>query len=344
MTAPYPGASVPGCEIRRPPLTGGCGCGAVRFEIVRAAGRRRLLPLHALPAPHGGCLVAPDAHGAGLFRLTAGEDDVAMWRPGGGFDKAFCRRCGSALFSGDPDDTSIVSVRFAARSTTIRRSGRRTGRSSISRHRSSPIPDDGLARYGGARPERSVLAGTRWRAQLAGPVEGIEAPTIGFGENWSLTGSSGVNHLFGACEPARRRDRLRRRGLDQDGRAGGGDAASRRALRDPRGHAADHGVGRPARDRRRAAMFRFAPADEASLTADPVTAEMPGATPALLLPPWPRSPPCPSAISFSADWTARRTAPGRGPLPHGPSRPGRAWRRAPRAVNPIDWKVRSGAF
>src|SRR6476620_11264285 len=94
--------------------TGGRGCGAVRFEIAEppvAAGY-----CHCTRSQHrtGGAWSLQARTARGSFRLTAGEDDVAMWRPGGGFDKAFCRRCGSALFSRNPDDTSIVSVRFGA--------------------------------------------------------------------------------------------------------------------------------------------------------------------------------------------------------------------------------------
>jgi heat shock protein HslJ len=135
----------------------------------------------------------------GSFRLTAGEDDLALWRPGGGFDKAFCRRCGSALFSRDPDDVSIVSVRFGAfdEDPPIRP----TYRAFVDFAAPfEPIPADGLARYGSGRPERPALAGTRWRAELPAPAGDAEAPTIGFGDDWRLTGSTGVNRLFGSFE------------------------------------------------------------------------------------------------------------------------------------------------
>jgi heat shock protein HslJ len=181
------------------PLTGGCGCGAVRFEVSEppiAAGY-----CHCTRCQHrtGGAWSLQTRTAPGSFRLTAGEDDVAVWRPGGGFEKAFCRLCGSALFSRDPDDTSIVSVRFGAfdQDPPIRP----TYRAFVDFAAPfEPIPADGLARYGGARPERSALAGTRWRAELAAPAEGTEAPTIDFGEGWQLTGSSGVNRLFGSYE------------------------------------------------------------------------------------------------------------------------------------------------
>ena len=90
-----------------------------------------------------------------------------MWRPGGGFDKAFCRHCGSALFSRDPDDTSIVSVRFGAFDDDP--PIRPTYRAFVDFAAPfEPIPADGLARYGG-RAARAVGAG---RDALAGRAGG----------------------------------------------------------------------------------------------------------------------------------------------------------------------------
>ena len=85
-------------------MTGGCGCGAVRFEIDASRWSVRvLLPLHALPAPHRHGVVGVRAHRAGLAPLHPGEDRVRAWPPEGGFQKAFCGECGSRLFSESPD-------------------------------------------------------------------------------------------------------------------------------------------------------------------------------------------------------------------------------------------------
>jgi heat shock protein HslJ len=178
---------------------GGCGCGAVQFEVSEppvAAGY-----CHCTRCQHrtGGASSLQARTAKGSFRITGGEDDIGVWRPGGGFDKAFCRRCGSHLFSRDPDDESIVSVRFAAFDDAP--PIRPTYRAFVDFAATfEPIPADGLARYGDARPVRSALAGTRWRAEIATPVDGVEAPLIAFGEDWRLTGSSGVNQLFATYE------------------------------------------------------------------------------------------------------------------------------------------------
>ena len=138
-------------------LTGGCGCGAVRFEVTEppvGAGY-----CHCTRCRHrtGGAASLQTRTARGSFRVTAGEADLSVWAPGGGFEKVFCRQCGSALFSRDPDDASIVSVRFGAFDDDP----------PIVTYRAfvdyaaafEPIPDDGLARYGEGRPERSALAG-----------------------------------------------------------------------------------------------------------------------------------------------------------------------------------------
>jgi hypothetical protein len=178
-------------------LTGGCGCGAVRFEVTEppvGAGY-----CHCTRCQHrtGGATSLQTRTARGSFRLTAGESELSVWAPGGGFEKAFCRQCGSALFSRDPEDTAIVSVRFGAFDSDppIRPTYRAFTDFAAA---FEPIPDDGLARYGGGRPERSALGGTRWRADIAAP--GGEAPTLEFGDPWRIAGSTGVNRYFGSYE------------------------------------------------------------------------------------------------------------------------------------------------
>ncbi len=178
-------------------LTGGCGCGAVRFEVTEppiGAGY-----CHCTRCQHrtGGAGSVQTRTAPGSFRLTAGDAELSVWAPGGGFEKAFCRQCGSALFSRDPDDTSIVSVRFGAfdEDPPIRP----TYRAFVDYAAAfEPIPDDGLARYGEGRPERSSLSGTRWRADVAALAS--DPPTLEFGDPWRIAGSTGVNRYFGSYE------------------------------------------------------------------------------------------------------------------------------------------------
>src|SRR5450755_4020574 len=92
------------------PLTGGCNCGAVRFEISE--------PLLGAVYCHctrcqrrTGTAVAPSAGAKpGTFRIVSGEDRVRRWNAGDGNDKAFCGTCGSALFSQDPQNPDLTFV------------------------------------------------------------------------------------------------------------------------------------------------------------------------------------------------------------------------------------------
>jgi len=98
----------------RLPLTGGCGCGAVRFEIDA--------PL--LGAAYCHCTRCQHRSGAGAaasarvrdgsLRLTRGEQQLRAWNAGDGLEKVFCGSCGCALLARDPDSGEIVIVRLGA--------------------------------------------------------------------------------------------------------------------------------------------------------------------------------------------------------------------------------------
>jgi hypothetical protein len=96
------------------PLTGGCLCGRVRFEVTR--------PLRSAGYCHctrcqrrTGTAASPQARvEPGSLVITAGEDLITTYEPPDGFAKLFCSSCGSALFSRSPDDSSVMSVRLGA--------------------------------------------------------------------------------------------------------------------------------------------------------------------------------------------------------------------------------------
>jgi hypothetical protein len=98
-----------------PVHTGGCNCGAVRFEVSE--------PLTGALAcwcrrcqRRTGTAGGPNARTVrGSFRLLGDPDAVGAWDPGdGGREKVFCNRCGSHICSRDPDDHAVVAVRFGA--------------------------------------------------------------------------------------------------------------------------------------------------------------------------------------------------------------------------------------
>ena len=130
-------------------LTGGCNCGAVRFEVTEplvSAGY-----CHCTRCQHRtgtssaiGARIAP-----GSFELLAGEELIREWAPpGGGMVKVFCSDCGGQLWSADPDESEAKSIRLGAFDSDpgIRPSARQFTDFAVAWE---PIPDDGLPRHGG---------------------------------------------------------------------------------------------------------------------------------------------------------------------------------------------------
>jgi hypothetical protein len=96
-----------------PLLRGGCGCGAVRFEITA--------PL--LDAVYCHCTRCQKRTGTGFqasakvapnsVTISAGAEHLREWTPGG-LAKAFCGSCGSHLFARVAGDGEVRAVRMAA--------------------------------------------------------------------------------------------------------------------------------------------------------------------------------------------------------------------------------------
>ncbi len=94
------------------PLTGGCGCGAVRFEVSRPLVSAHYCHCTRCQRRSGTAASANARAEPGSFRISSGESSLRAWTPEGGFEKWFCRDCGSAVFSRDPHDRDRVSVRL----------------------------------------------------------------------------------------------------------------------------------------------------------------------------------------------------------------------------------------
>jgi hypothetical protein len=96
------------------PLPGGCGCGAVRFEITAPLVSANYCHCTRCQRRSGTAASANARPAPGSFRILAGEERLRAWRPAGGWEKWFCGDCGSALFSRDPGDPERMSVRLGA--------------------------------------------------------------------------------------------------------------------------------------------------------------------------------------------------------------------------------------
>ena len=133
------------------PLTGGCLCGAVRFEVTE--------PLVSSGYCHctrcqrrTGTAASPGARiAAGSLRVLAGEEHIRAYEPDEGFAKVFCTSCGSSLWSRSQEDPDVFSIRLGAFDGDP--GIRPTYRQFVAYAAPwEPIPDDGLERFPESRP------------------------------------------------------------------------------------------------------------------------------------------------------------------------------------------------
>jgi hypothetical protein len=132
-------------------LTGGCGCGAVRFELTEPLAFAGYCHCTRCQRRTGGAASANAGTVPGSFRIVDGEDRLRAWKPEGGFEKWFCGDCGSALFSRNPKQPEQVGVRLGAIDGDP---GVRPSFHQFVAYAApwEPIPDDGLPRHPEQRP------------------------------------------------------------------------------------------------------------------------------------------------------------------------------------------------
>jgi hypothetical protein len=133
------------------PLTGGCICGAVRFEVTE--------PLVAAGYCHctrcqgrTGTAASPQARIVpGSLRIVQGEESIRAYAPESGAAKMFCGGCGSALWSRGADDPEYIAIRLGAFDDDP---GVRPSYHQFVAYAApwEPLPDDGLPRYPERRP------------------------------------------------------------------------------------------------------------------------------------------------------------------------------------------------
>jgi ADP-ribosyl-[dinitrogen reductase] hydrolase len=95
-------------------LTGGCLCGAVRFEIDGALGRITVVCHCSMCRRSSGSAFIPAASvDAARFRITGGGEILSAYKSSPEYERTFCSRCGSQLF-GRHAAYPIVWVRLGA--------------------------------------------------------------------------------------------------------------------------------------------------------------------------------------------------------------------------------------
>ena len=131
-------------------ITGGCGCGAVRFEVTRPFVSASYCHCTRCQRRTGTAAAATARAEPGTVRILAGEDQLRGWTPEGGREKVFCVRCGSALFSRDPGG-DYTGVRLGAVDGDP---GIRPGSRQFVAYAAcwEDIPEDGLPRHPESRP------------------------------------------------------------------------------------------------------------------------------------------------------------------------------------------------
>jgi hypothetical protein len=134
-----------------PAATGGCGCGAVRWELSEPPTGASYCHCTRCQRRTGTAVSAGAKIVPGSFRVTRGEELIRAWHPGEGFEKHFCGECGSALFSRHPTDPDRVSPRLGSFDGDP---GVRPESRQFTDYAApwEPVPDDGLPRYGERRP------------------------------------------------------------------------------------------------------------------------------------------------------------------------------------------------
>jgi len=131
------------------PLTGGCLCGGVRFEVVEPLVSASYCHCTRCQRRTGTAAAVSGRIAPGSLRIVRGEELVRSYEPADGFAKDFCGFCGSALWSRNPDEPQWISVRLGAfdGDPGIRPSYRQFVDYAATWEQ---IPDDGLPRF----PER----------------------------------------------------------------------------------------------------------------------------------------------------------------------------------------------
>jgi len=133
--------------VTTPSTTGGCLCGAVRFELTEPARAAGYCHCTRCQRRTGGGSSAQARIDGRTFRLLQGEEHVGAWRHSdGGFEKCFCRACGAHLFSRNPENPAQMSIRMGAFDGDP---GVRPSWHTFVAYAPAwePVPDDGLVRY-----------------------------------------------------------------------------------------------------------------------------------------------------------------------------------------------------
>ena len=129
------------------PLTGGCLCGGVRFEVTEPPVVASYCHCTRCRRRTGTAASAQARVAPGSLRVVQGGELVREWTPPDrGWAKCFCSACGGALWSRSPAGDGVVSIRLGTFDDDpgIRPQHRQFVAYAVPWE---PIPEDGLPRY-----------------------------------------------------------------------------------------------------------------------------------------------------------------------------------------------------
>jgi hypothetical protein len=132
------------------PMTGGCMCGRVRFEVSEPLVGALYCHCKRCQRRTGTAFSVTALTAPGSFGITEGAERVRSWRPlDDGWVKSFCGGCGSQIYTSHPENPALISVRMGALDEDP---GIRPSVHQFVAYAAAwePIPDDGLPRF----PER----------------------------------------------------------------------------------------------------------------------------------------------------------------------------------------------
>jgi hypothetical protein len=133
------------------PLTGGCMCGAVRFQVDAPFIDAGICHCRRCQIRSGQGASFSAIAAAKSVTVTDGRGQLRVWRPDHGNPKWFCDECGAHVLGGDLGGAGQVVVRLGALDEPPPIEPRWHAWT-LSASALAPVPDDGLPRYETKRP------------------------------------------------------------------------------------------------------------------------------------------------------------------------------------------------
>ncbi len=128
------------------PLTGGCMCGAVRWELSAPPIGSAYCHCKRCQRRTGSSVSVSALTAADTLTIVSGEDELGVYAPETGWHKYFCGECGSAVLTRNPEDDSVVGMRMGGFDDDP---GVRPAFHQFTAYAPAwaPVPDDGLPRF-----------------------------------------------------------------------------------------------------------------------------------------------------------------------------------------------------